>query len=260
MKRVLIVMQLCLFSAVNVMAQTLTFSVDDYCPYYCKDQHSAQGQLAKKPGFVVEILEYAFRNKGYEIEYVFRPWARGIREVTEGTVNGLLIASVDDAPRHVFPQNEQGRSMGCYYTSANNTWRFNGVSSLKGMELGLVKGYAYSEPLNSFLKHNAKNLQVLYLTGENPMARILNMIKLGRLDATMADANIADFLIHKMGKNSNVKKVGCSKDFLNFYVTFSPMSAKSKIYAKVLSDAMDELRMNGQLDTILNKYGVDDWN
>ena len=241
------------------MAQTLIFSLDDYCPYYCKDQQAEPSRLAPKPGFVVEILEYAFKSKGYDIEYVFRPWERGIRELTEGKVNGLLIASKGDAPRHVFPDNEQGRSIGCYYVRANSQWRFNSVSSLQGVRLGVVKGYEYSEPLNGFLKQNSNNKQVVYLTGQRPMERILNMIELKRLDLTMADANIADYLIHQFGNKARVKKSSCGMDYLNFYVTFSPVLGGSKRQAKILSDAMDELRSNGNLQKILARYGVSDW-
>lgn len=248
---------MCLIPA--LMAQTLTFSVDDYCPYYCKDQQSQVPRLAAKPGFVVEIIEAAFRRKGYDIAYVFRPWARGIREVTEGKVNGLLIASKGDASRHVFPANEQGRSLGCFYVAAKSHWTFNGVASLQGIRLGVVKGYEYSEPLNGFLKHNPHNKEIVYLTGQLPMKRILNMIELGRLDVTMADANISDYLIHQMGNKPRVKKSSCGQDFLNFYVTFSPVLAGSKQQAKILSDAMDELRENGKLQEILDRYGISDW-
>ncbi len=154
---------LCLMSP--VMAQTLTFSLDDYCPYYCKDHRAEPSRLAPKPGFVIEVLEYAFKGKGYDVKYVFRPWERGIREVTEGKVNGLLIAARGDAPRHVFPDNEQGRSIGCYYVAANSHWTFNGGSSFQGIKLGVVKGYEYSEPLNGFLKQNTNNKEIVYLTG-----------------------------------------------------------------------------------------------
>jgi len=250
-------LHLCLIPA--LMAQTLTFSVDDYCPYYCKDPHSDVPKLAVKPGFVIEILQQAFESKGYELEYVFRPWARGIREVTEGKVNGLIIAAKGDAPRHVFPKNEQGRSLGCYYVAANSHWAFDGVASLQGVRLGVVKGYEYSEPLNGFLKKDSNKKEVVTLTGDRPMERILNMIELGRLDVTMADSNIADYLIHQMGKKTRVKKSSCGADYLNFYVTFSPILKGSRQHAEILSRAMDELRANGKLQKILARYGVSDW-
>ncbi len=223
MKFLFICMLLLLCSPSVLMAQTLTFSVDDYCPYYCKDAQSEVPRLAAKPGFVIEILQQAFENKGYELEYVFRPWARGIREVSEGKVNGLIIAAKGDAPRHVFPKNEQGRSLGCYYVAADSQWAFDGVASLQGMKLGVVKGYEYSEPLNGFLKKDSNKKEVVTLTGDRPMERILNMIELGRLDVTMADSNIA-VLDSPNGEKNQREKVQLWRGLFKFLCDLLPHS------------------------------------
>ncbi len=257
MKQAFSVSLLFLLIAPFTYAEILTFSVDDYCPYYCKGD--GQAIRESNPGFVIDILEQAFKPKDYQLKYVTRPWERGIKEVREGKFNALIIAAKGDAPKLVFPENEQGRSVGCYYTQADNPWQFTDMTSLKGKKLGLVKGYEYYEPLNTFLMKNINDSNIRYLSGQTVMARILNMINLGRLDLTMEDANVADHLILQLGMVGKIKKSTCAKGELDFFVAFSPAKFNSKKHAEILSKAMDTFRRNGQLKKILEKYGVSDW-
>ncbi|MEK2644629.1 transporter substrate-binding domain-containing protein [Bdellovibrio sp. BCCA] len=48
-----------------------------------------------------------------------------------------------------------------------------------------------------------------------------------------------------------------SEPFL--YVGFSPNNPKSKIYAKILNQGIDDLRRSGELRRILEKYNLEDW-
>ena len=45
----------------------------------------------------------------------------------------------------------------------------------------------------------------------------------------------------------------------SIFVAFSPADAKSKDYAQILGQGMDELRRSGKLKAILSKYGMEDW-
>ena len=45
----------------------------------------------------------------------------------------------------------------------------------------------------------------------------------------------------------------------SIFVAFSPANAKSKDYAQILGQGMDELRRSGKLKAILSKYGMEDW-
>lgn len=79
-------------------AKQLTFTVDDYCPYYCKDQQSNPNTFLNKPGYIIEILNSAFLQQGYQLNYLFVPWERGLVELNKNTMDGIIISSKDDAP------------------------------------------------------------------------------------------------------------------------------------------------------------------
>jgi len=43
------------------------------------------------------------------------------------------------------------------------------------------------------------------------------------------------------------------------HIVFSRVDPKAKGYAKILGEGTRALRASGQLKTILDKYGIDDW-
>ena len=251
---------LCVISAVSAQAaETLHVALDDYCPYYCKAPSQAQTQLAPQPGFVIEILQYAFGKDPAAIEYHFRPWKRGLQDVRQGKLDALVMVTHSEAPDLIFPQQAQAKSEGCYYTRADNHWHYQGVESLPQVRLTLGNGYDYSEPLNSYLKTAATESNVSYLSGNEVLPRIFKMIELGRAEATMDDSAVADHLLMKSGLNQDIRKAGCSPNTIDFYVGFPPKNPASVARAETLSKAMLELRSSGQLEQILARYAVKDW-
>lgn len=240
-------------------ADTLQVTLDDYCPYYCKDDSSGEARLAEQPGFVVEILQYAFGSGPDAIEYRFHPWERGLLDVSQGKLDALIMAARSEAPELIYPQQEQARSEGCYYTRRDSTWRYQGIDSLRQPRLTLINGFAYSEPLNSYLTATGRAGNVSYVYGGKPLLRILQMIEIGRTDVTMDDATVVDHLLLVAGLQDSIKKAGCSPNRIDFYVGFSPKNPLSAARAERLSNAMTELRRTGQLQQILARYGVTDW-
>ncbi|SFV56538.1 ABC transporter, periplasmic domain [hydrothermal vent metagenome] len=61
-------------------------------------------------------------------------------------------------------------------------------------------------------------------------------------------------------KNSHIPfKIAGSTYADNVYLAFSPNNPHSKEYAKILSEGINTLRKSGELDKILAKYGLHDW-
>ena len=112
---------LCVISAAPAQAaETLHVALDDYCPYYCKTQTAGDTHLAQQPGFVIEILQHAFGKDPGAIEYHFRPWQRGLQDVSQGKLDALIMVARSEAPGLVYPQEAQAQSEGCFYTSTDN--------------------------------------------------------------------------------------------------------------------------------------------
>jgi len=50
-----------------------------------------------------------------------------------------------------------------------------------------------------------------------------------------------------------------SLDESKLYIAFSPKNPKSKEYAKLITDGIEQMRLSGELSQILAKYKLTDW-
>ena len=48
-------------------------------------------------------------------------------------------------------------------------------------------------------------------------------------------------------------------DESKLYIAFSHRNPKSKQYAKLITDGIEQMRLSGELSEILAKYGLTDW-
>jgi len=246
-------------SATLAQAAPLQVAVDDYCPYYCKAGSPGEERLAEAPGFAIEILQHAFGSGPNDINYRFLPWKRSVLEVTQGRLDAIVMITQEEAPELIYPNIEQGRSQGCFYAQHNSPWRYTGAESLAQVRLTLISGYLFGEPLNSYLQHPQKDQPVEYISGNQALLRIFQMIDLGRTQATAEDSMVATYLLQTSGFKQRIGNVGCYPGHLDFYVGFAPNSPDSSARAKKLAETMIALRSTGELSKILARYGLSDW-
>lgn len=242
----------------NSYSQTITFAVDDYCPYYCKNKEKNAFEI--NPGFVIEILNLAFKKAGIETKYIFVPWERGLYEVNKNTINGIIVSSKKNAPELTFPEQEQGSSIGCFVKQKASNWQFLNRNSLNDIRLGVIKNYDYSAPVDNFIwQYHKPDKQVTFIAGENQLPRLLHMIVKNRIDATIDDINVLRHTIKQHNLEQEIVSANCTQEKIKLYVGFSPKNPNGLKYANILSKAMINLRESGTLSKILAKYNVTDW-
>jgi len=234
----------------NCRADYITIAADNWCPVNCDPSDS-------KPGIMVEIAEHVFSNAGHTVIYKILPWSRAIKLSREGEITGIIGAFVGDAPDFIFPENELLMISGnTFFVAKESTFVYQNISSLADVQLGAIRDYDYGELLNDYIK-KGKNVQIL--SGENPLERMIQMLLIGRVDVVIEAAPVLWHTAAKMNVKDKLKAAGRASDAEKCYIAFSPKNAKSKEYAKILSDGIDGLRRSGELNKILNTYGIEDW-
>lgn len=241
-------------------AKQLTFAIDDYCPYYCKDKASTPASFLAKPGYIIEILNRAFADQGYQVKYTFLPWERGLAELHKNTIDGIIVTAKPDAPELVYPEQEQGYSIGCFVTQQKNPWRYKNRDSLNEVRLGVIQGYRYGQPVDSFIRQYHKSeSQITIVSGTNALPRLLNMVAKNRIDAVIDDKSVLQNSLKRLKLEQTLGFAGCTDNPIKLYVGFAPNNPDSIKHARMLSDAMTRLRKSGEMARILEKYHVSDW-
>lgn len=227
-----------------------------YCPYICDPNRGDSGQ----EGFMVEIAKRIFQAAGHSYEVTFYPFKRALKLVRQGTYDALAICNKADLPKGglIFPETPMGMVKNAFALRKEADWSYQGVASLKKIKIGTVLGYTFKdEALNQYLKTTGSPA-VQRIGGADVTRQNIRKLLAGRIDAYIDDVNVIRRVASQMGVADQIKLVG-DVDNTPHYIGFPPDKEQSIRYAEILSKGMEKLRKTGELEKILSKYGVVDW-
>jgi len=250
MKKIVVVLT-CIgvfFGTETSFAETVTLGGIIRCPYVCDSSSDT-------PGFLIEIANHAFGQQGDTVRFRELPWPRAIDYARNGNIDGLIGATRKNAPDLIFPEEESGVSQMRFYINKETPWRHQGLVSLKGVTLGIVRGVSYGE-MDSYLRVYGNNN-----TKVQPVTRLtqnLRKLESGRITAILEDYMVMNSLLHQEGKTAQIVEAG-RLNRNNLYIAFGAKNPKSNEYTELISNTIRQLRSSGKLDTMLKKYGLIDW-
>lgn len=250
---VLLISFITLFST-SVFSDTIRIATDEWCPYDC-----IASQNQGKVGYLGDLLVETLESRGHKVEFVEVSYSRGLQLVREGKLDGTMACFREEAPDFVFPDFALGRSNSTFFSNKDSNWRYTGKESLEQAKIiGIIKGYDYVDPtVMDYFNQNPEN--VLAITGEKPLERLLEMLINGRLTAVIEDKSVLEYKAQQMGKADQLKVVGTTSAVIDVYSSFSPKNPKSAEYAKIMSEETLKMREDGRLEKLLERYGIQDW-
>jgi polar amino acid transport system substrate-binding protein len=239
------------FLASPLGADTITIAADNWMPY--------NGDGKTETGYMVDCAREIFAKAGHTIVYEVVPWSRAIEEARSGVYNGIIGAAEGDAPDFVFPAVELGFAGQGFLTRKSLAWKYDGIKSLAGIKLAVIQDYSYFPELDEYIKVNKNDKKRIdFGFGTNPLESNLKKLAEGQVDALVDNSYVLKYVVAKLKLQDKVSSGGgVPPDRL--YIAFSPANPKSKTYAKILSDGIEQLRRSGRLKEILAKYGLVDW-
>lgn len=234
-------------------AAEVTLRADSWCPYNC-----APGN---RPGYLIEIAKAALEPAGHHVNYALMPWTETLAATRAGTVTAAAGATREEAGDLVYPQIPLGMSRPTLVIrkgKETKDFKVTNLDSLKALRFGSIKDYFYSEAVNAFIDANKGSPNMVQVSGDDVTEELVNMLIDGKIDAMVEDSNVIDFLLESKGYR-NLFLYHPLGDESAVSIGFSPKDPNSATYVKLIDAKMAELRKNGQLATILAKYGVRDW-
>ncbi|MCP4350771.1 MAG: amino acid ABC transporter substrate-binding protein [Desulfobacterales bacterium] len=239
-------------------AETLTIGTGEWCPYIC-DPNIHNGL----EGYLADVASIVFKKAGYKTQLKKLPLERASMMCRKGKIDGLLAIYREDAPDLIFPKKEQIINTEIFLTRKGNPWKYTGMQSLNQIKkLGLVKDYTYPI-IKPFIKKYPE--KVVMVKDKDAVQQRLKLMLRDRIDVVMDNRDVLRYTIRKMKLTEQFTEAGVlGKSMTSLYnaflpVAFSPVNPESKKYAEIFVTGTEELRKSGELDKIMNKYGLQDW-
>jgi polar amino acid transport system substrate-binding protein len=232
-------------------AQEVKLTVGNWCPFMCV------GGDETARGYLVDLTAAVFEHEHLKVSFVAVPYARALHLVRENRIQGLVGTTRPEAPDLVYPELEQGLSGSTFFVRADNPWRYRGPDSLAELrKVGLVQSYDYAE-LNQAIARDPRRVEAI--PGDDSAVRNLQKLFAGRIDALIDDPTVAQFALHRMGKQGAAVAAGSLRDSQPIFIAFSPTLPAAAHYAELISRGTQRLRESGELTRLLARYGLRDW-
>ncbi len=233
-------------------AETITFVADLWPPF--NDTPDSESE-----GYMVDVARAVFEPLGYTVEYSLMPWNRSIIESRKGRFNAIIGASKNDAGDFIFPEEELGRNKLSFYVHKNAKWQYEGINSLEDVYLGVINGYDYRDWFINYQQNHPSKIYVQH--GNTPLRENIHLLLNGRIDAIVDNAAAIRYTAKSMGRLNDIKTAGMDTvgGVSYIYHAFSPNLPSSAQHAETLSKGIRKLRKSGELQRILDQYGIQDW-
>lgn len=210
------------------------------------------------PGYMIEFAQAIFGAQGYEVDYRAMPWSRSLLNVSLGFSDCVVGAYKEDAPSFVFPETHWGEDQTLFWKRADSEWRFDGdLSSLEGLQVGLIRGYAYSPAFDAFMEMHPSRAELL--SANNALEQNIRKLKLGRIDVTVESRLVMDAKLEALGMEDEIVPAGRLGAPNPMYIACSPKNPESERYVEWVDAGTARLRETGELQAILARYGLHDW-
>lgn len=241
-----------LLTAVNAHSETILIKSDKWCPFSCNPKTSKDNQQ----GFIAEVAKIIFEKKGHNIVFQIDTWTNSIESVRFGVATAIAATTKTDAPDFIYPKKIMGNNKVCFYVLAKDSWEFTNFNSLKNRKIGTIESYNYSAELLSYIREHPESIFKTH--DENPLMKNINNLYEGKINTIVENPFVFNYITENKKNRDNFEEAGCMEgDAL--YMAFSPKNPRSKEFAKILDDGIEELRKSGILGKIIEKYYLKDW-
>lgn len=181
MKPTIILALLLLLGLLPVAAEqrVVRIATLDYPPY------AVQESASQSPA--IRLTSGAFALRGVRVEFVFLPWARAVKEMTDRKYDGLLLIWPAETARFgMLPSEPLFYSNLGVFVRADSRTMISGPESLNGIRLGIVRDYGYPPELLS----SGARLDVVSDDQTN-----LRKLAAGRLGAALLEKAVGEHLL-----------------------------------------------------------------
>jgi polar amino acid transport system substrate-binding protein len=207
----------CFLAAGEGLAEerTVTLVGDEWCPFNCKEHPEHRGLL-------VERAADALAEEGIRVEYYEIPWSRAIIEVRNGHYDAIVGAGLLETPDFYFPTEPLAIARHSFYTLPTSSWRYHGLESLQAVRIGVIQDYSYGGLYEDYIKANRNDEdRIVTLRGDRVLPRLIKMLKLGRVDALVAEERVLNYHFKSREERNPLRYAGLANKE-DLYIAFSP--------------------------------------
>ena len=227
-------------------SQTVSIRADEWFPI-----NGTPGD--ELPGFQIELAQRVFDS----VDYRLMPWNRAVEEVEAGKFDCVVGSYIDDTPGFLLPEENWGMDQTGVFASATDSWTYTGPESLLSRKVGVIRGYDYDEAIDGYIESRKDVFKAL--GGNDALTKNIRKLAANRLDTVIESVPVMQAKLRELGLEGQFKLVGAVTEPQPLYIACSPNNPNSKQLITKINQVTRQLRESGELEQIMQKYGLTDW-
>ena len=217
-------------------AETFRVAAYPWAPFIDQDR--------KDGGIAIEVIRQALATQGHSIEVVNLPWVRALSMIKSNKID-IIPAAWHTQERSQFMQYSQyyAKNRLVFIKSKTDNYEFEGLDSLNGKVVAIVRDYAYGE---DFL-----NNQNIEFSIANSLESNVKKVIARRAALTIADEIVAKSVIPP----ETLKQIRFTNNALSentLHMTCSKTNPKCDDIIKDFNVGLKKIKTDGTLDLIIN--------
>lgn len=235
-----------LITAVPAAAETVHFVTEEFPPFSFSRGGIASGALPEIVNATCGLLQWHC-----EIEVL--PWRRALQQAEDGEVDGIFTVIQSPARRKEFLITPMVVTSGYdFYTLRSNHFQFTQPDDLRGRQIGVYGPSGTSFVLQESLK-NTPDVDIKLVTNNHRLLLMLNAGRFGEKGLVLLNRDVARHLIEHEYLYA-LRNAGHLTS-ISYGIGFSRKRV-SPVKFQAFNRGLNTLRNNGQLATIVQRYGL----
>lgn len=233
------------------VAEVVTIRADEWFPFNGKPD-------SDRPGYMIELAEMILKEHGHTVDYQVLPWLGSLAMVEKGAFDCVVGTDKVEARNFIFAEEPWGKIKSTFYVDAEDPWQYDGLGSLDHRVLGVIGSYSYGDKMDRYIDQH-KNSNVQIVNANNALRQNIGKLKGKFIDTVLAFDLVMEAKLRDLGLSNQIQAAGDLEQADYIYIACSPEKRSSRQYADYFSKGIIEMRINGKLKTLLDKYGIKDW-
>lgn len=243
MKAILFILLLFGPAAAFAQEKILTAAADPWPPFI--DPAHPGGGLS------VEIVRAAFQTQGIVIKMNDVPWIRAESGAKAGTYDVLPDIWMTESRKEYFAFSEPYAVNEVKFIKRNgDPFEYTGIASLKGKNIGIIKGYGYSDEFTDSKEFKKEEVTDFIVN--------LKKLLISRIDLTMEDQIVAKTRITRTDPLLLSKIEFTQNNFSskNLYLAVGLKHPRQKEIIATFNKGLALIKANGIYEQIFSRYGM----
>tara|TARA_R110002167_G_scaffold21306_4_gene77654 strand:- start:34 stop:744 length:711 start_codon:yes stop_codon:yes gene_type:complete len=206
----------------------------------------------KQKGILIEVINEVFARAGYAIEIELKPWARCLKEVKHGIVDGIFSAFVTPERQSYLTYTNEILIMQsqAFFVPLHSTITFDGdLKKMSNLSIGVINKTSYGPILDKALKDGMFNRIEI---AQSSKSNLLKLIA-GRIDLIPSYRHVVLSTAKTLGLEDSIKQLNPTVESIPSYLAFS----KNKDFSQVIIDydnTLKSMKQDGSYDKIFKQY------